>query len=407
MSQPLIGHVDSDCFYVSAERVRYEFLSGVPVGVLGNQGACVIAKSCEMKAAGVKTGEPIWEAIVKCPNGLYVKRDFRWYEVLSRAMLAIVRDVSPKVEYYSIDEFFFVAVPPKGQTPLDYARAIRNQIMEATNVPATVGIARSRTLAKLVSDTAKPFGASAVTDQAAERKLLVRLPVTEITGIAGRREKRLMPWGIRTCLDLANADRRLVRELLTATGEALWWELNGDPVTPIHPRRPLHKVISRGGSFGEASDYPDVVWAWLVRNVERLIEELHYHEVRAAHVAVWIGYRDGRFGEGRASLETPSDRFDVLIDVLRPCLRRAWIPRAMANRMHLFADKLVPRTPAQLGLFESPNERAEALARLKRDVNNRHGRFALRSAATLPLVGVYRDTSNEFDICDVRGKMCF
>ena len=309
MSQPLIGHVDSDCFYVSAERVRYEFLSGVPVGVLGNQGACVIAKSYEMKAAGVKTGEPIWEAIAKCPDGLYVKRDFRWYEVLIRAMLAIVRDVSPKVEYYSIDEFFFVAVPPKGQTPLDYARAIRDQIMEATRVPATVGIARSRTLAKLISDTAKPFGASAVTDQAAERSLLERLPVTEITGIAGRREKKLMPWGIRTCLDLANADRRLVRELLTATGEALWWELNGDPVTPIHPRRPLHKVISRGGSFGEASDRPDVVWAWLVRNVERLIEELHYHEVRTAHISVWLGYRDGRFGEGRASLETPSDRF--------------------------------------------------------------------------------------------------
>src|SRR5258707_1202857 len=134
-----------------------------------------------MKAAGVKTGEPIWEAIVKCPNGLYVKRDFRWYEVLSRAMLAIVRDVSPKVEYYSIDEFFFVADPPKGQTPLDYARAIRNQIMEATRVPATVGIARSRTLAKLISDTAKPFRASAVTDQSTERKLLERLPVTEIT----------------------------------------------------------------------------------------------------------------------------------------------------------------------------------------------------------------------------------
>ena len=104
-----IGHVDADAFYVAAERVRYAHLVGMPVGVLGNQGACVIAKSYEMKAQGVKTGMPIWEAQKLCPDGLYVKRDFRWYEVLSRLMLDTVRDLSPKVEYYSIDEFFFDA----------------------------------------------------------------------------------------------------------------------------------------------------------------------------------------------------------------------------------------------------------------------------------------------------------
>src|SRR5438128_9212190 len=102
-----VGHLDADCFYISAERVRNAFLLGKPVGVLGNQGAFVIAKSYEMKAAGVKTGDPIWEAIVKCPDGVYVKRDFRWYEVLSRLMLDVVREFSPEVEYYSIDEFFF------------------------------------------------------------------------------------------------------------------------------------------------------------------------------------------------------------------------------------------------------------------------------------------------------------
>jgi DNA polymerase V len=106
-----IGHLDADCFCVSAERVRDEFLVGKPVRVRGNQGACVIAKSYEMKAAGVSTGMPIWEALVKCPDGVYVKRNFRWYEVLTRLMLAAVQDLSPRVEYYSIDEFFFAARP--------------------------------------------------------------------------------------------------------------------------------------------------------------------------------------------------------------------------------------------------------------------------------------------------------
>src|SRR5262245_44934720 len=104
MPADAIGHVDSDCFYVSAERVRNAFLRQKAVAVLGNQGACIIAKSYELKAKGVKTGEPIWEAHRKCLDSVYVKRDFRWYEVLSRKLLAVVQEFSPEVEYFSIDE---------------------------------------------------------------------------------------------------------------------------------------------------------------------------------------------------------------------------------------------------------------------------------------------------------------
>jgi nucleotidyltransferase/DNA polymerase involved in DNA repair len=402
-----VGHLDADCFYVSAERVRDDFLHEKPVGVLGNQGACVIAKSYEMKAAGVTTGMPIWEALGQCPTGIYIKRDFRWYEVLSRLMLDVVRDFSPRVEYYSIDEFFFLAVPLPGRTLQETAEAIRGRIMEMLRVPVTVGIARTRTLAKLISDSAKPYGARAVLDPAAEAALLTERPVTEITGIAGRRAARLLPWGIRTCLDLARADRRLVRSLLTASGETLWWELNGDPVQPIHSHRPLHKALSRGGSFGESTTEPIVLYAWLVRNLERLIEELEYHAVRAGRLTVWVAYRDGQVGVGQTSLAVPSDRFDLLLDAARPCLRRAWVPRVAATRMHLIAERLTPRNQAPLGLFEPPADRAEAVARLKREINARHGRFVLRSAATLPLSAIYRDTANEYDICDVRGKICF
>ena len=403
-----VGHLDADCFYVSAERVRDGFLHGKPVGVLGNQGACVIAKSYEMKAAGVKTGEPIWDALVKCPDGIYVKRDFRWYEVLSRLMLDHVKEASPRVEYYSIDEFFFLALPDRGGSFQKAAEEVRDRIMDRLGVPVTVGVARTRTLAKLISDAAKPFGASAVLDREAEEELLKDRPVTEITGI-GRRAARLTPWNIRTCLDLARADRRLVRGLLTASGETLWWELNGDPVQAIHPARPLHKALSRGGSFGEASADPSVLYAWLVRNLERLIEELEYHAVLAGRLTVWVSYKNGQVGQGRTTLTVPSDRFDALLDAARPCLRRAWVPRVAAQRMHLIAEHLTPRRSAPLGLFETPGaaEKAGTLAELKARVNARHGRFALRSGATLPLAAIYGDGANSYDICDVRGKICF
>ena len=404
-----IGHLDADCFYVSAERVRDGFLLGKPVGVLGNQGACVIAKSYEMKTAGVKTGEPIWEALVKCPEGIYVKRDFRWYEVLSRRMLDVVHELSPRVEYYSIDEFFFQAVVNRGQSFQELAWAMRDEIWDRLRVPVTVGIARTRTLAKLISDSAKPFGALAVLDREAEERLLADRPVTEITGIAGRRAARLAPWGIRTCLDLARADRRLVRKLLTASGEALWWELNGDPVQAIHTQRPAHKVLSRGGSFGESTALPTVLYAWLVRNLERLIEELRYHQVITGRVTVAIQYKTGHAGVGQRTLPVATDRFDLLLEAARPCLRKAWLPGVQATHMHLIAEHLAARGQQALDLFDPPaqRERAEAVARLKEAVNNRHGRFALRSAATLHLPAIYRDLANEYDICDIRGKVCF
>src|SRR5689334_19347199 len=174
----LVGFCDADCFYASAEAVRRPWLAGLPCGVLGNQGACVIARNYPMKKYGVKVGEPVWEAKQKCPQGVYVKRDFKWYETLSRKMLDVVRTFSTLVEFYSIDESFFLARPVRGKDLQGTAEAIRDRIWELVGMPVTVGIARPSTLAKLVSDSSKPFGAAAVVTPEADEKLLARLPVT-------------------------------------------------------------------------------------------------------------------------------------------------------------------------------------------------------------------------------------
>ena len=102
----LILHVDADCFYVSCERVRYPHLIGEPVGVLGNQGACVIARSYELKKKGVTVGMPIWEAKKLCHDAIFIKRDFLWYEVLSLEMQKILKSYGEDLEFYSIDESF-------------------------------------------------------------------------------------------------------------------------------------------------------------------------------------------------------------------------------------------------------------------------------------------------------------
>jgi hypothetical protein len=178
-------------------------------------------------------------------------------------------------------------------------------------------------------------------------------------------------------------------------------------VQAIRPNRPLHKALSRGGSFGKPAECPEMIFAWLVRNTERLVPELRYHEVKAGRLTVWIAYKDGEVGVGKVNLEVPADRFDLLLDAGRVCLRQAWRARAVGMRMHLIAEQLIPRASAQLGLFEGPSNHPEAIEALKETVNQRHGRYALRSAATLWLPDVYADRTQQFDICDVRGKICF
>jgi DNA polymerase V len=404
-----IGHLDADCFYVSAERVRDPFLLNKPVGVLGNHGACVIARSYEMRARGVRTGEPIWDAVKACPEGIYVKRDFRWYEVLSRKMLDVVCSLSPAVEYYSIDEFFF-AVPPRpvGPDPLRLATEMRDRIFKEVGVPVTACVARTRTLSKLFVEQVKPFGACAVLDTEEERRRLAALPVTEVAGIAARRAARLAPYNVRTCLDFARMQGWLVRSLLTSAGEALWRELNGVPCMPLQTDRPPHQALSRGGSIGAASSDRNVIYGWAVRNLERLIEELEFHRVRAGRLTVWLDHADGPAGLGECRLDTPTDRFDTLLDATRAGLRQAWREGERVTRIQLIATHLRGPGSIQRSLFESPGWQSEAVARLKREVNAKFGRFALRSGATLYLPrAVYADPSNAYDICDVRGKLCF
>jgi len=394
----MIGHVDADCFYVSAERVRYRALRGVPVAVLGNHGACIIAKSYEMKAAGVGTGTPIWEAVPICPQAVYVKRDFRWYETLSRKMLSIVESFSPVVEFYSIDEQFFVTP----QATHSLALEIQSQILNRVGVPVSVGIAPTKTLAKLISDSSKPFGCGVISEDSDRVALLRDRPVTDITGIAARRAARLVTYGIQTCEQFANADRRLIRRLLTKSGEDLWWELNGSPVLPVQTTRPDHKFVSRGGSIGKASRDPVRIEAFIVRNVERLVEALAYYKICCDHLILSLSFTEGPDCAMRSSLLGGRADFETLLQAALHLLPLAWPRHLFVHYMHVIAGGLRPARNRQRSLFEQP-----LLTDIKHQINNSVGRFALRSGATLPLRDVYGDAANNYDICDIYGKSCF
>jgi len=406
----LLGHVDADCFYVSAERVRHEHLKHIPVGVLGNQGACVIAKSYELKAAGVTTGMPIWEAVPRCPDAVFIKRDFRWYEVLSRKLLELIHSISPCVEYYSIDEMFFDAGELRRTMRATSVAAateiLQGRIFTEIGVPVSIGISRTRTLAKLMSDAKKPFGCCVLVEPDEIEAFIRHQPVKELCGIGSRSERKLHRHGIRTCWDYTQSNRHFIRKLLTIKGEALWWELRGEAVVPILPERNKHKAIARGGSIGKPSADRGRIWAWIVRNTERLVEELDFHSVSVGQLALMIDYKIGgdwsravRFAVATADFET------LLQSAHRLFLVNGSERSEPVTHLHLVAERLCRRGTEQLSLLE--RRRDSQIDKLKAEVNRKAGRFALRSAATLPLADIYNDEAFDYDICDIHGKTCF
>ena len=407
----LVAHLDADCFYVSCERVRDLDLRHVPYGVQGNQGACVIAKSYEAKALGVKTGMPIWEAVKCCPDGVYLKRDFRWYEVLSRQLLDLLRTVSPAVEYYSIDEMFFDAgeLPGVFSRPLHEASvALQHRVLREIGIPVSMGVSWTKTLAKLVSDTAKPFGCRVLLEDDDIQQFLRTHPVEEISGIGERSRIKLAAHGIKTCLEFSQADRHLIRKLLTIKGEGMWWELHGTLIHPVLTKRPKHKCIGRGGSLGESTTDHARLMAWVVRNVERLIEELDFHEVLTARISFAVEFKEGGGWCGRANFTEPTAAFRDLTTAGKALLLEACRTGKRITGMHLLAEQLCDRKLVQKSLFPNVEpSQAEAVAEIKRTINDSLGRFAVRSGETLALADIYADEANDFDICDVRGKICF
>ena len=403
----LIAHLDADCFYVSAERVRAEKYRHCPVGVLGNNGACVIAKSYELREYGVKTGEPIWEAKRKCPEGIFIKRDFRWYEVVSKRMWEFLKNISPRVEYYSIDEWFFDAgeLTREFGNPLEEAtRRLQSRILDHIGVPVSIGVSTSKTLAKLGSDSAKPFGVLILLGDGVNR-LLQEQSISEVCGIGGRSMEKLARLGIHTCADFVKADRRLIRDLLTIKGEGLWWELKGESVNPIVTKRPQHKFVSRGGSVGRAITTLEQLRGWLMRTLERLIEALNAHSYVCGMLGMQIEFKGHQVWSARVRLLGDSAESEQLQPAAMALLEKGWRDGETVTHLHLIAGSIARRQERQLSLFDSKAK--PRVDQLKKNINDKLGRFVIRSGATLHLPELYQDASHNYEICDVQGKMCF
>ncbi|HEX2915338.1 MAG TPA: Y-family DNA polymerase [Chloroflexia bacterium] len=262
MPKQTIFLADCNNFYVSCERVFNPKLEGKPTVVLSNNDGCIIARSNEAKALGFKMGDPVFKVAdrLKEHNVQVLSSNYTLYGDLSSRVMQCLSRYTSEVEVYSIDESFLAFPTTSFKSPEEsaaLAREIRETVRQWTGIPISVGVASTKTLAKLANEKAKKdptregvFDLTALS-QAELDVLLDRVPVEGVWGINSRRGRVLRQYGIETAYELKEGEDLWIKKNLTVMGLRTAWELRGIPCLSIELAPPAKKAIACTRSFGQ------------------------------------------------------------------------------------------------------------------------------------------------------------
>ncbi|MCL1608953.1 Y-family DNA polymerase [Marseilla massiliensis] len=253
----MFGLVDCNNFYCSCERVFNPALRDVPVVVLSNNDGCIIARSNEAKAMGIGMGVPYYQArnLLEANKVAVFSSNYALYGDMSRRVMMMLADFSPELTQYSIDEAFIdLSGLGTGNELYDYGRQIVKSIGRGTGIPVTMGIAPTKTLAKVAGHYGKRYkgygGVCMIDTDEKRTKALMGLPIGEVWGIGRRNKARLESAGVQTAWDFTRLSESWVRQLLTVTGVRTWQELRGTSCIDID-ELPQKKSICTSRSFAD------------------------------------------------------------------------------------------------------------------------------------------------------------
>ncbi|HKF63164.1 MAG TPA: DNA polymerase IV [Dongiaceae bacterium] len=320
-STATILHADLDAFYASVEQLLDPSLRGKPIAV---GSGVVLAASYEAKAFGVRSGMPGRRAKELCPQIVFVGGHFTEYQRLGDAAIGVLGDFTPLVERLSIDEAFadVVGCTRLFSSPEEIARKIRRRVREELGLPISVGVARTKHLAKIASQVAKPDGL-VVVDPAAELAFLHDLPVELMWGVGPVTQARLAEAGVRSIGQLAQTPGWSLERLLgPAAGEklaALAW--NRDP-REIETRRRAHSAGAQS-ALGRKPAKERVFRPALRHLADRIASRLRAKSLAGRNVTVRVRFADFRAVTRSLTLEAPVSATIVLAEIAEALVRRA------------------------------------------------------------------------------------
>ncbi|KAA6001381.1 translesion error-prone DNA polymerase V subunit UmuC [Pantoea sp. M_5] len=376
--------VDVNSFYASCETVFRPDLRGKPVVVLSNNDGCVIARSAEAKTLGIPMGAPYFK----------LKNEFRRHRVqvfssnyalyadMSNRVMTTLEQMAPSVEVYSIDEAFLDLSGVRNCMVLEnFGREVRETVKRNTHLTVGVGIAQTKTLAKLANHAAKKWkqtgGVVDLSNVERQRKLMALVPVEDVWGVGRRISKKLNAMGILTAKDLSEQSTYTIRKHFNVVLERTVRELRGEPCLQLEEFAPTKQQIVCSRSFGskitQYDDMREAVCTFAARAAGKLRGERQY----CSQIAVFVRTSPHAVGEvfygnqSTGKVLTPTNDTRDIIRVAIEALDRIWVDGHRYMKAGVMLGDFYSQGVSQLNLFDEnkPQANSEALMRVMDGIN--------------------------------------
>ncbi|MHB6196458.1 Y-family DNA polymerase [Klebsiella pneumoniae] len=383
---------DVNSFYASCETVFRPDLKGRPVVVLSNNDGCVIARSPEAKSF-VKMGEPYFKQkdMFRRHGIIAFSSNYELYADMSNRVMTTLEELSPRCEIYSIDEAFCDLTGVRNCRDLtDFGREIRETVLRRTHLTVGVGIAQTKTLAKLANHAAKQWqrqtgGVVDLSNLERQRKLMALLPVDEVWGVGRRISKKLESMGIKTVLQLADTDIRFIRKHFNVVLERTVRELRGEPCLGLEEFAPVKQEIvcsrSFGGRITEYHEMRQAICSYASRAAEKLRGEHQYCRFISAFVKTSpFALNEPYYGNSASvKLLTPTQDSRDIITAATKCLDAIWKDGHRYQKAGVMLSDFYSQGVVQLNLFDdnAPRKNSGKLMEVLDHLNAKNGRGSL------------------------------
>lgn len=383
--------VDCNSFYASCEQVFRPDLRGKPVVVLSNNDGCIVARSPEAKALGIPELQPFFkiEGLLRQHGVTVFSSNYPLYGDLSNRVMATLRDFSPRIEVYSIDEMFLdlAGLPEQGAR---LGQALRQRVWDHVRIPVSVGIAPSKTLAKLANQAAKRIpkceGVCVLDEPHKWEWLLRRARVTAVWGIGKRLAKRLTGLNIETAWDLANANTKIVRRLSNVNLERTIEELNGRACFALEEHPPAKQQIYCTRSFGKKAEELQPIQEAVTLYATRATEKLRAQKHLATTIHVFMHTSPHKPGfhsvTAVAQLPYPTDDVRIIATLAKQAAARLYTPGHAFLKAGVGLIEIVDKRHRQLDMV-TPGQtpKADRLMDAIARVNQKEGKGRIFLAA--------------------------
>lgn len=396
LEQKYIALIDCDSFFVSCERALNPDLQGKPVCVTSGERGCVIARSKEAKEMGIPMGHPLFMAVKDYPDCIYISANHVDYGKISNSVMSVLRSISPTVEVYSIDEAFVDLTGLSKLYKKNYyqlATWIRERILEETGIPVSIGISRTKSLAKLASDKAKNLDSHiCIAGKCGITKLLRQTSVDEIWGIGRKLAPKLRGLGIKTAYDYVQKNDVWIKNRFGKTGLELKYELSGNLISKVSTGKTVPKSISDSKAFEEFSNDLNYIKNELMVHIHAVCRKLRRYDCKCGVVGVMLRTKDFRVYFNKTNTEHPLDFEFEISQIAFPILEQLYNPKIIYRSVGIVLEDLSSSSNEQLGLFKNESdEKKENLAKSLDKLEAKFGRNIVQTGFTNKFVPPKQD----------------